>query len=187
MLFSVQYIIHTRVVPECGKLFEWYMDVCAPYAQNRKWNKILNDAEAGDGFPIEPIVQQDIKVSNANGFIGWCLYHVSSIGSASRRQMFYHTFVATYFGLSREGIDMLSRYGFAQALRTFDDTRDDIRVVNNTKTRLQLYVSLQQHSSIRCIISMFKYENLFRKFFCSPTSQKFSKKILVAPHHLLKY
>jgi hypothetical protein len=111
------------------------MEVCAPYAQNRQWNKIVSEAQQGDGFPIHQDLQHTMKCRNANGFVGWCLYHVSAIGTASRRQMFYHTFVATYFGLSREGIDMLSRYGFTQALRTFDDTRDDIRITNITKTR----------------------------------------------------
>ena len=131
----INHFVQFLVVPDCGKLFEWYMDVCAPYAQNRIWNNVVSAAEQGNGFPLDQDVQHAIKSHNANGFVGWCLYHVSAIGTASRRQMFYHTFVATYFGLSREGIDMLSRYGFTQALRTFDDTRDDMRITNFTKTR----------------------------------------------------
>ena len=111
------------------------MEVCAPYAQHRRWIREVLAAEGGDGFPIRADTENDMMLCNANGFVGWCLYHVSAIGARCRRQMFYHTFVATYFGLSREGVDMLSRYGFAQALRTFDDTRDDIRLSSENKTR----------------------------------------------------
>jgi hypothetical protein len=165
-------------VPECGKLFEWYMDVCAPYTQNRQWNKMVKDTLHGNGFPINEDEQQVIKAAAANGFVGWCLYHVSAIGTACRRQMFYHTFVATYFGLSREGIDMLSRYGFTQALRTFDDTRDDIRIVNSEKTRYSYYVCVI-YSCCVFYVCVWVSGNLFRKFFRSVTQEKFTEKILV--------
>ena len=135
LCYTVLYSNTVYVVPRCGKLFEWYMEVCAPYTQHRRWIKELTAAEGEEGFPIRTDIENDIKTCNANGFVGWCLYHLSAIGSRCRRQMFYHTFVSTYFGLSRDGVDMLSRYGFTQALRTFDDTRDDIRLYNENKTR----------------------------------------------------
>ena len=133
------YVCYVNTVPNCGILFEWYMEVCAPYSQNRKWSKILSDTLSGDGFPVDVATEQQLIEQNSNGFVGWCLYHISAIGTRCRRQMFYHTFVATYFGLSRDGVDMLSRYGFAQALRTFDDTRDDIRITNEENTRCDCY------------------------------------------------
>ena len=114
------------------------MEVCAPYSQNRQWSQLVSNAIAVGDLPLSTDIQDELKSRNANGFVGWCLYHVSAIGSRCRRQMFYHTFVATYFGLSREGIDVLSRYGYLQALRTFDDTRDDIRIENEVTTRYTL-------------------------------------------------
>ena len=140
--FDKMFVYGVHTVPICGTLFEWYMEVCASYSQNRKWSRILTENATGDGFPLSDETQRQLMEQNGNGFVGWCLYHVSAIGTRCRRQMFYHTFVATYFGLSREGVDMLSRYGFAQALRTFDDTRNDIRLSNEEKTRYENGVCL---------------------------------------------
>ena len=121
----------TLTVPRCGLLFEVYMTVCASWSQNRKWNQLLHGIQNDNDPNMEALSDDDqnqLIQDNSNGFIGWLLFTCSSIGIHGRRQLFYHTFVSHYFGLSRQGIDTLSKYGFTQSLRSFDMIRSEIHM-----------------------------------------------------------
>ena len=63
------------------------------------------------------------------------MLHIANTGTLGRQQLFYHTFVAHYFGLSRGGIDTLSRYGYVLPLRSFDSCRIDILADNQATIR----------------------------------------------------
>ena len=59
-----------------------------------------------------------------------------NVGSNGRRQMFYITFLLHYFGLSREGINILSKYGYSVTLDMFDYLRRSYRAGSTEMTRL---------------------------------------------------
>jgi hypothetical protein len=46
-----------------------------------------------------------------------------NIGNKGKMQMFYITFCAHFFGLSRQGIDLMSKYGYGVTMDMFDDIR----------------------------------------------------------------
>jgi len=61
--------------------------------------------------------------TDQTGFHGWLIMQINSIGNKGKRQMFYVTFIAKYFGLSREGIDIMAGYGYGVTLDMYDKLR----------------------------------------------------------------
>lgn len=110
------------------------MNMCAPYSQYRCWRSLVK-AAVSVGEPIPPNEQQQIVKSNLNGFMGWLLFHIGSVGTSGRRQMFYHTFVMQYYGLSRDGVDTLAKLGYCQSIRTYDDSKLEATHIAKDKTR----------------------------------------------------
>ena len=115
--------IHNTImsVPKLGLLFEFYMYFSSGYSANRQWNSMVNMIDDDQGLTDD---QQDkLYEDNVNHFIGWLLWHICSIGSHGRRQMFFITFIAHYYGLSRDGIDVLAKYGYGVTMDLFDTMR----------------------------------------------------------------
>jgi len=67
--------------------------------------------------------QSGFITNNMNGFVGWLLFHINSVGTNGQQQMFYVTLTNTYYGLSRDGIDLLYRYGYGVSLDVYDNLR----------------------------------------------------------------
>ena len=133
--------VYCFVVPQCGKLFEWYMDSASSYQNFREWRKLVKQSVSQLPPVISDVDQDTLITNNSNGFVGWLLFHLSSISTACRRQMFFHTFVLQYYGLSRNGIDLLSRYGYCQSIRSFDNSKEEALLDNNEITRLVIQCS----------------------------------------------
>jgi len=112
--------------PQLGFLFEYYMFSTSGYAANRKW--LADIGELVGNAPLTDVQQTSIKSDNQVMFHGWLMVQITSIGSNGRRQMFYITFIAQYYGLSREGIDLLASYGYGVTLDMFDDLRKMYKV-----------------------------------------------------------
>ena len=74
-------------------------------------------------------------LATGSKFAGWLLLHIANIGSNGREQMFYMTFAMHYHGLSRQGIDMLGKYGFSTNLTRFDDMRRICLLKSRNETR----------------------------------------------------
>jgi hypothetical protein len=91
------------------------------YSVYRNWIRIVNQLQ--DGEPMNIQNQQKFFEANMNKFMGWVLNHVVLIGSNGRDQMSYITFILHYYGLSRDGIDILSKYGYSVTLDMFDKFR----------------------------------------------------------------
>ena len=53
-------------------------------------------------------------------FHGYVLWALRNIGNRGNQQNFYHTHVAKYHGLSRLGINLLSKYGYMLHLSVYD-------------------------------------------------------------------
>ena len=128
-------------VPLGGYLFEYYLWTCSGYTVFRQFQSSLNRSQDGS-------LPQDVQISLlqklSSKFAGWLLLHVASLGNNGRKQMFYMTFVNHYFGLSREGIKTLSRYGFATNLTRFDDMRKGslLKSQHNTRCVMDMHVCL---------------------------------------------
>jgi hypothetical protein len=112
------------------------MEQAASYSSFRKWRSILsNGVPRGHGsqrerkleysdddvFPDNDHAMDDLVQSCLNGYVGWLLYHVGSVGTNGRRQLFYLSFVCRFYGLSRAGLDLLAQFGFCVNLTMFDE------------------------------------------------------------------
>ena len=110
-----------HTAPTLGYLFEYYMFAASAYSVNRLW--LTKHNAVADGTSMSEADQTYFQEKCIVSFYGWLLMQVAGIGSAGRRQMFYLTFIAKYFGLSREGIDILAAHGYGVTLDMFDRFR----------------------------------------------------------------
>ena len=105
-------------VPLGGWLMEYFLWTCASWSVLKDYRSFL-DMEGSRSARLQAF--DSILDRCGSTFMGWILFHVSSVGTNGRAQLFYTTFVNNYFGLSRSGILTQSRYGFGVSLTMFDD------------------------------------------------------------------
>jgi hypothetical protein len=74
-----------------------------------------DDDDPDVGCSMEDLIQDVL-----NAYVGWLIYHVGSIGTNGRRQLFYLSFVCRFYGLSRAGLDLMAQYGYCVNLTMFD-------------------------------------------------------------------
>ena len=110
-----------NVVPTLGYLFEFYLSFASSWTANKQWVSICHNLQGNDTVPTA--IQDQLKADHGTRFIGWVLLHVMNIGNKGKMQMFYITFCAHFFGLSRQGIDLMSKYGYGVTMDMFDDIR----------------------------------------------------------------
>ena len=114
-------------------LFEFYMSFCSGYSSHRDWVKMCNNVDDNDSLSEDD--QKKVYDENSSRFVGWLLWHICSIGSNGRKQMFFVTFIAHYYGLSRDGIDVLAKYGYGVTMDMFDNMRKSATVKCEDTTR----------------------------------------------------
>ena len=107
------------LVAKGGWLLEFYLHSCSGYAVNHLYDTYLDTVDQGRKSRIFA----DILKKCSSHFSGWLLFHINSIGSLGRKQIFYITFVNHYFGLSRDGIEMNSAIGYGVTLGMYDRER----------------------------------------------------------------
>ena len=109
------------VVPTLGYLFEFYMSFASSWTGNRQWLSLCHNLPEDEAMSTQ--TQDQLKRDYGTRFIGWLMLHVMNTGNKGKMQMFYITFCAHFFGLSRQGIELMSQYGFGVTLDMFDDIR----------------------------------------------------------------
>ncbi len=134
---------HTYTVPQAGWLFEIYMEQAASFSNYRLWRSILKTSTT-DAQRVErkqyssddDLDQMDVLIQNSlSEYVGWLIYHVASIGTNGRRQLFYLSFVCRFYGLSRAGLDLLSQFGFGVSLTMFDEMLHRCRLQSLEQSR----------------------------------------------------
>jgi hypothetical protein len=130
---TITLIVVDVTVPLGGFLFEYFMWTASGYAMFRLFQTTV--ANIGNDEAIPDLQQQEFMQAAGSRFAGWLLWHVGNIGSNGRDQLFYLTLVANYHGLSRNGIDLLSRFGYVTNLKRFDDRRKMRLLQSRTSTR----------------------------------------------------
>ena len=99
------------------------MRTASGYTANRKWLHETSLVENGNALDDDR--QNYYWNTEKSMFMGWLLFHINSIGSNGCRQLFYLTFVASYYGLSRNGVHTLSEYGYGVSTDMFDKFRKE--------------------------------------------------------------
>ena len=113
------------------------MWTASPYSKHREWVKI--NSRLLDGECIEAETQMNIIQANKNLFTGWLLFHIGSIGTNGTRQLFYITFNCAYFGLSRDGIDIMYKHGFGVSLSKYDELKETCRQDSKQASRYCIF------------------------------------------------
>ena len=97
------------------------MSFASSWSGNKLWLSLCHNLPEGQAITDD--IQQQLKSQHGTRFIGWLLLHVMNTGNKGKTQMFYITFCAHFFGLSRQGIELMSKYGYGVTLDMFDDVR----------------------------------------------------------------
>ena len=118
------------LVEKGGWLFEYYLHSCSGYAVNRLYEDYLQTLDPS----TKTTMFADILKKCLPHFSGWLLFHINSVGTLGRKQIFYITFVNHYFGLSREGIQMNSSLGYGVTLGMYDRERKRHEELSKTQT-----------------------------------------------------
>ena len=103
-----------------GWLFEYYMWTSSAYSAYRRWNVLLELESTQQNGQLSEEFQVELSKNYGIAFMGWLLLNVGNMGTHGRRQLFYMTFTNRYFGLSRDGINVLAQYGYGVTLDMFD-------------------------------------------------------------------
>ena len=112
---------------------------CAGYADNKEWKRMVHLMETSNMEILSDELQQEVIKNCGSEFVGWLLFHVNNIGSNGRSQVFYITYTAQYFGLSRAGIEVLSKYGYGVTLDMYDNMRRDY-LLKATELKRFIYI-----------------------------------------------
>ena len=118
-------------VEKGGWLFEYYLHSCSGYAVNELYVESYLTSPNGSA---KSLIFVDILKKCSSHFSGWLLFHINSVGTLGRKQMFYITFVDHYFGLSRDGIELNSALGYGVTLGMYDRERKRHEEVSKTAT-----------------------------------------------------
>ncbi len=128
------------LVPTGGFLFEYFMWTCSGYSSHRRFCKLCSCVD--DNSHVQHHEERELVSDNLTRFVGWLLFHLSSIGSNGRRQLFYITFLNRYYGLSRNGVDNLCRFGYGLNNTMMDEMTQDSVVKSQVRTKYVQNVSL---------------------------------------------
>ena len=118
-----------------GYLFEYFLLTCSGFSDNRRFRQLAHASRDSDDKHIGHDEEAYFIKATGSKFAGWLLLHIANIGTNGREQMFYMTMAMHYHGLSRQGIDILGKYGFSTNLTRFDDMRRICLQKSRTETR----------------------------------------------------
>ena len=140
-------------VPRGGWLFEYYLLAHSSFTVHRDYKRYLRilSSNQHDESELSTLFESIISTCSTR-FIGWILISINGYGTNGGLQIFYLTFLDHYFGLSRQGININSRYGFGVPLTAFDNRR-----------KIELSKSLEQTESKMDGPHVLWYDN-FSKF-----------------------
>ena len=117
---------------------EYFLWSCAQWSILEKYKNFLKiDVE---NVQIREATFDAILTACVTRFVGWLLYHVGSVGTLGRSQLFYISFLNHYYGLSRDGLDINGRFGFGVTTDMFDKLRAQHE--HKGKTRLSAKLKL---------------------------------------------
>ena len=116
--------VYTHTVPNGGWILEYYLQNFSTYTVHRLYQRFRNIEDQEDVInDVKAQLFECILDKCTQKFCGWLICSIYSIGTNGSLQMFYLTFINYYFGLSRTGILVNSRYGIGMNLTAFDDIR----------------------------------------------------------------
>ena len=102
-----------------GILLEAFLVMCAGYSDRREWTSINTSlAQEGD-VDMQPRMDALIK-SVQTDFYFYVLSSIAARGTAANRQLFFLSLVMQHKGLSRSGLEVLSKMNMGLAPRSFD-------------------------------------------------------------------
>ena len=114
-----------HTVSRGGLLLEIYLHGFACDTLHRKFTRLLKVTKntGRDSIPDDDV--DGILEEYGSKIAGCLVFNLNSISTAGRYQLFYVTFIAKFYGLSRMGIIILSKYGLVSSMTYFDNKRKE--------------------------------------------------------------
>jgi hypothetical protein len=120
----------TYSVFEGGALFRMYLDVFSSYGHQRMYRAEMklhrtrceeDDTLQFESEPLLNTVMENITDEAGGPFTNWLIQCCANLGEGGKKQLWYYTFIAKYFGLSRVGIMTNAAAGLGVTMSYFDD------------------------------------------------------------------
>ena len=91
--------------------------------------------KANPNTQLPASMAQQIVDADGQVFCAWVLTAINNMGRHGKRQMFFISFTATFHGLARMGMSILSNYGFMMKKTMYDYTREALLLEYKDLTR----------------------------------------------------
>lgn len=134
--YSLTNLSNTHIVTTGGRLFEGYLDGMSSWATHKRWKDISRNFDPNeiDNMDLQD-VQNEIVERERGTFHGFVITSCANIGNKGQRQLFFHTFIARYHGLSRSGCETLSKFGLTMRRTSYDTHRKGTIMTARSHTR----------------------------------------------------
>ena len=106
-----------------GTPFVTWMFSYSGYAIHRQWIHAITDMRRRGETCLSSNTCYYCRDKCKNSFYGYLVMVLNSIGSHAREERFYLSWACIYYGLSRQGLNILSQYGYLSHLSNFDSLR----------------------------------------------------------------
>lgn len=120
------------LVPKGGHLFYHYLVNFASLDDRRLVKKLAREVR-GSSDSISPDKFNDLFERYKNKFYFHCIQSFGGVGA--RLQRFHLSFLLEFKGISRSGLNVLSSFGLAVPVRTYDRYRKEAVAVADAKLR----------------------------------------------------
>ena len=106
-----------------GTPFVTWMFSYSPYAIHREWIHAVADMRRENKTCLSSNTCYYFRRKCQNEFYGYLVMVLNSIGTQAREERFYLSWSCIYYGLSRQGLEILAQYGYLSHTSNFDTLR----------------------------------------------------------------
>jgi hypothetical protein len=122
-ILCITYVsVHT--VPIGGQLFQAYLELLSGYTTYRMYKSALSRMKKAGSISLSVEDNKALLHRSRTLFTGYLIYHMNMVSRQAKKQQFFLNFIVKYYGLSRRGINVLSKYGYLTSLKYMDDQVD---------------------------------------------------------------
>jgi hypothetical protein len=126
-----------------GRLFRAYLDGFSSNLSHREFTTASKGVDFNKPSTIVPMDHQlntRLMKRLSDKLYGFLIYWLNSASKLTAIQTFAVTYMATFFGLSRMGLEQMGQFGYGLKERSFDKVRQWAREQSRIRIRYVLFI-----------------------------------------------
>ena len=113
--------VYVHIVPIGGQLFQAYLELFSGYTTFRMYKRAIQRMKQAGSTSLYVEDNEALLHRSRSFFTGYLIYHMNMVSRPAKKQQFFINFVVKYYGLSRRGINVMSKYGYLASLTYMDE------------------------------------------------------------------